>query len=204
MSHMNHPLRRAAITASDTDSEERRMLAGELYYGFDPVLAGKRDAAKKLWAGLNKMDECVADDPARIALLQQLFGSMGEGAVIESPFRCDYGKNIYIGRNVYFNFGATILDCNRVDIGDNCLFGPNVCIYAAYHPTDPDLRTEWGPELAKPVRIGNDVWVGGSAIILHGVTIGDGATVGAGAVVTKDVPARTVVVGNPARVVKHV
>ncbi|KAJ3029728.1 UNVERIFIED_CONTAM: hypothetical protein HDU68_011341, partial [Siphonaria sp. JEL0065] len=107
-----------------------------------------------------------------------LFGGMGEGCHIESPFRCDYGKNITLGRNVYMNFGCTILDCNKVEIGDNVLIAPNVSIYTAHHPIDPELRTEWGPELASPVKIGNDVWIGGHAIILPGVTIGDGPNSG--------------------------
>ncbi|KAI8612099.1 acetyltransferase, partial [Chytriomyces sp. MP71] len=104
---------------------------------------------------------------------------------IESPFRCDYGCFTTIGKNFYANFGLTILDCHRVTIGNNVLVGPNVSIYAAYHPLDPVLRSEFGPELAGPIAIGNDVWIGGNAIILHGVTVGNGATIGAGSVVTK-------------------
>ncbi|KAJ3029725.1 UNVERIFIED_CONTAM: hypothetical protein HDU68_011338 [Siphonaria sp. JEL0065] len=171
---------------------------------FDLTSFHEKNSAKALFTKLNRLDDVAGDHPDRVAILKDLFGGMGEGCHIESPFRCDYGKNITLGRNVYMNFGCTILDCNKVEIGDNVLIAPNVSIYTAHHPIDPELRTEWGPELASPVKIGNDVWIGGHAIILPGVTIGDGVTIGAGSVVTKDVESRTVVVGNPARVVKRV
>jgi maltose O-acetyltransferase len=132
----------------------------------------------------------------RVAILQKLFGSLGSGVEIESPFYCDYGYNIRAGSRFYVNYGCVILDCNRVDIGDDVLFGPYVQVYAAYHPTDPATRLT-KKELAAPVRIGSNVWIGGGAIILPGVTIRDNTTIGAGSVVTGDIPANAVAAGNP-------
>lgn len=100
------------------------------------------------------------------------------------------------------NFNCCLLDCNKITIGNDVLFGPNVCLYTPTHPLDPNVRKNWGPEAAKPITIGNDCWIGGNAIILMGITIGNGVTVGAGSVVTKDVPDNVVVVGNPAKVIK--
>ena len=115
------------------------------------------------------------------------------------------GYNIHVGKQFYCNFSCAILDGNRVDIRDRVMFGPNVHLYCPFHPLDPVERNGLnGPEVTKPIKIGNDVWVGGGAIILPGVTIGDGCTIGAGSVVTKDVEAFTVVAGNPARFIKRV
>jgi len=119
--------------------------------------------------------------------------------VIRPPFYCDYGYNISVGRNTFMNFNCVILDVVQVHIGDDCQIGPNVQIYTADHPLDPEVRRS-GLESGRPVTIGNNVWIGGAAIILPGVTIGDNAVVGAGSVVTRDVPAGATVVGNPARV----
>lgn len=114
------------------------------------------------------------------------------------------GYNLHVGKQFYCNFACAILDGNRVDIGDRVMFGPNVHLYCPYHPLDPAERNGLnGPEMTKPIKIGNDVWVAGGVIILPGVTIGDGSTIGAGSVVTKDVEAYTVVAGNPARLVKR-
>ncbi|KAJ3073116.1 hypothetical protein HDU98_002205 [Podochytrium sp. JEL0797] len=205
----SHPLRRDPIPDNPNgnpptaDSERRRMMAGELYYAFGKDLLDERVKAKQLCSRLNKMDDVASDHPDRMDIFKQLLGGMGEGCFIESPFRVDYGSNITLGRNVYMNFGCTILDGNKVEIGDNVLIAPNVSFFAATHPTDPLLRTEWGPELAKPIKIGNDVWIGGNVVICPGVTVGDGVTIGAGSVVTKNVESRVVVAGNPARVIKH-
>ncbi|KAJ3206937.1 hypothetical protein HDU67_007839 [Dinochytrium kinnereticum] len=198
-----HPLKRPQLpTADDARTEHDMMLAGELYYGFNKELTLMRDRARLLCARLNKLDEVPADDPARKAILRELLGCP-DSAYIESPFRCDYGSNIVLGKNVYMNSGVTILDCNKVTIGDDVLIAPGVQIYAAYHPLDPELRKDGGPELAKPIVIGNDVWIGGASVILPGVTIGNGAVIGGGSVVTKDVEPRVVVAGNPARVIKR-
>ncbi|PNW77847.1 hypothetical protein CHLRE_10g454150v5 [Chlamydomonas reinhardtii] len=123
---------------------------------------------------------------------------------IEPPFRCDYGYNITVGSDVYMNFNCCVLDCNKVTIGSRVLFGPNVQIYTAAHPLAGSLRNGTkGPEYALPISIGDDVWVGGGAIVLPGVSIGNGSVVGAGAVVTRNVEPYTVVAGNPARLVRR-
>jgi maltose O-acetyltransferase len=178
------------------------MLAGELYYSLGPELSNGRNAARRLCKKYNETDpEQTAD---REAILTELMGSIGKNCFLETPFRCDYGFNIHVGNNVFMNFNTVILDCAKVEIGDDVMFAPNVQLYTATHPTDPDLRCYpqlW--ELAKPIKIGNRVWLGGGVIVLPGVTIGDNTTIGAGSVVTKDIPANCVAVGNPCKVVKH-
>ncbi len=136
------------------------------------------------------------------ALLGELLGRLGDDAWIEPPFHCDYGWNVSLGAGAYLNFGCVILDCNPVRIGANVLLGPYVQVYAAFHPTDPALRRT-GRELAAPVTIGDNAWIGGGAIICPGVTIGEHTTIGAGSVVTRDIPAGVVAVGNPCRVLRE-
>lgn len=135
-------------------------------------------------------------------LLEELLGSVGDACFIVPPFRCDYGHNIHIGDRLFANFDCVVLDAARVSIGDDCLFGPGVHVYAATHSLDASERAdEW--ERGTPVRIGDDVWIGGRAVINPGVTVGDGSVVAAGAVVTEDVPEGVLVQGNPATVVKE-
>lgn len=179
-------------------SEKEKMLAGELYRPGDPEI--QRDAAAaKAW--LVRYNAALAASPGeRRALLAERFAAVGEGAVVRPPFHCDYGFNISLGRDVFLNFDCVILDVTRVEIGEGTQIGPAVQIYAADHPRDPVLRRE-GLEFARPVRIGRHVWIGGGAILLPGVTIGDDAVIGAGAVVTRDVPAGATAVGNPARII---
>jgi maltose O-acetyltransferase len=131
-------------------------------------------------------------------MLKGLVGTAGEGARIKAPFHCDYGYNIRVGRGVFANFGCVFLDVCRIDIGPACQIGPAVQILTPDHPRDPALRRA-GLESGKPVRIGENVWIGGGAIILPGVTIGDDAIIGAGSVVTRDVAPGATVAGNPAR-----
>ncbi|KAJ3103786.1 hypothetical protein HDU96_009148 [Phlyctochytrium bullatum] len=203
-----HPFNRLCDllpTPTDPRTEHDMMLAGELHYGSDPHLTALHARARVLCAKLNRLDDCAANHPDRMKVFGELIGSGSEAATIESPFRCDYGSNIHLGKRVYINSNVVILDSNKVTIGDDVLIAPAVQIYTAYHPLEPELRTDpRGPEYAKAVTIGNGVWIGGAAIILPGVTIGDGAVVGAGSVVTKDVDPRTVVAGNPARVVRRI
>ncbi|KAJ1720044.1 hypothetical protein LPJ53_005277 [Coemansia erecta] len=182
-------------------AEERKMLASEPYLGMDPYLSKLRLEAQQKVAVLAK----TRNDPAAFnQTIHSLLGTVGDDkAIIESPVHFDYGCNTHVGKRFYMNTMCVILDCARVDFGDDVLLGPHVQIYTAEHPTDPAVRLE-GLESARPVKIGSNVWIGGGAIILAGVTIGDNVTVGAGAVVTKDVPNNVVVVGNPARIVKHV
>eukprot|EP00877_Chromochloris_zofingiensis_P014377 jgi/Chrzof1/9193/Cz03g39110.t1 len=191
--------------AKDTRSEKQKMLDGDLYYSFTPELAAERARARAL---LHKYNLGIPydDTAARTQLLKELLGSMDESdpPYIEAPFYCDYGYNVHIGPGSYMNFGCTVLDCNVVKIGARVLFAPNVQLYAATHPLSGHVRQGTkGPELAKPITIGDDVWVGGGAIILPGVTIGEHAVIGAGSVVTKHVPPYTVVAGNPAKVLKE-
>jgi maltose O-acetyltransferase len=177
-------------------SEKERMLAGELYDASDPLLTQERQRARVLLRELNVTH--YSDPSAYGQILDSLLPNATEGIWIEPPFFCDYGYNIYTGARVYFNFNCVLLDVMPIRIGANTMFGPNVQIYTATHPVDAWERRQ-GPEFAKPISIGDDCWIGGSAIICPGVTIGDRCIVGAGAVVTKDVPADTFVAGNPAK-----
>lgn len=181
-------------------SEKQKMLAGELYLASDPELAAERLRARKLTLDYNTSYEGEIDRRQRI--LYDLFGHLGPGVEIEPPFYCDYGKNIYAGNRFYANYGCVILDCNRVTIGDDVLFGPYVQVYAASHPVDPVARRT-RRELSAPVTIGHNVWIGGGVIILPGVTIGSGTTIGAGSVVTGDIPGNVVAAGNPCTVKKE-
>lgn len=181
-------------------TELEKMLAGELYWATDPELVALRKPARRLTREYNRSSE--EETQRRQAILKELFGATGERIEIEPPFYCDYGSNIYVGNNFYMNFDCLILDCAKVEIGDNVLFGPKVQIYTATHPVDAEERIK-GPEFAKPVKIGNNVWIGGGAIICPGVTIGDNTTIAAGSVVTKDIPSNVVAGGNPCRVLRE-
>ncbi|MFO7321926.1 MAG: sugar O-acetyltransferase [Chloroflexota bacterium] len=178
-------------------SEREKMLRGDLYNAQDPELTEMRKRARKLLRALN-----ASAEEERLEIMAQLLGAMGEGTWIEPPFFCDYGTHITLGKNVFFNFNCVVLDVAHVEIGDNVLFGPNVQIYTATHPIDAETRRT-GLELGKPIRIGSDVWVGGSAIILPGVTIGSRTVIGAGSVVTRDLPDDVFAAGNPCRVIRQ-
>ncbi len=182
-------------------TEWQKMLDGELYLASDPDLAARRKRARGLTRQFNDLSE--DETSQRAAIARELFGQIGHKFEIEPPFRCDYGSLISIGENFYANFGCVILDCNHVSIGDNVLLAPNVQIYAAHHPIDPLLRLDM-LELTSPVSIGNNVWIGGGAIICPGVSIGDNTTIGAGSVVTKSIPSDVVAVGNPCRVLREI
>ncbi|NUQ86455.1 MAG: sugar O-acetyltransferase [Anaerolineales bacterium] len=177
-------------------TEKEKMLAGELYDATDPLLVQERLRARALTHQLNVTR--YGDPSAYREILSALLPNASADLAIEPPFYCDYGYNIYTGEKVFFNFNCVLLDVMPIRIGSNVMFGPNVQIYTATHPVDA-LERRKGPEFAKPISIGGDCWIGGSAVISPGVTIGDRCIVGAGAVVTKDVPADTIVVGNPAK-----
>ncbi|WP_041801487.1 sugar O-acetyltransferase [Rhodopseudomonas palustris] len=180
-------------------TEKQKMLAGELYRPGNPELQAD-EAANKAWL---VRYNAAAGRPAseRHALLSEHLGAVGQGAVIRPPFHCDCGYNIRLGAGVFLNFNCVILDVVPVWIGDRTQIGPAVQIYTADHPRDAATRAE-GLEFGRQVRIGCDVWIGGGAIILPGVTIGDGAIIGAGSVVTRDVMPGQTVAGNPARPIK--
>ena len=167
-----------------------RMVAGELYDALDPELVEARERARQLLARYNATGYREA--------LTALFGRLADDAVVEAPFHCDYGFNISVGRRFYVNVNCVFLDCAPIEIGDHVLLGPGVHLYTATHPPDAAERRS-GLELAKPIAVGDDAWLGGGAIVLPGVTIGARAVVGAGSVVTRDVSADERVAGNPAR-----
>jgi maltose O-acetyltransferase len=180
-------------------TEKEKMLQGELYNPADPELVRDRERARRLTRLFNQTLE--TEYTRRTELLRELFGTTGDHSYIEPTFRCDYGYNIHIGENFYANFDCVILDVCEVRIGDNCLLGPGVHIYTATHPLDSYERIS-GVEYGKPVTIGNNVWIGGRAIINPGIRIGNNVVVASGAVVTKDVPDNVVVGGNPATIIR--
>jgi maltose O-acetyltransferase len=181
-------------------SEREKMLTGEPYDPLDPDLVLRRARARDLCRTLNATREGEMD--RRRAIVRDLFEVGGDSAWIEPPFHCDYGENIRLGERVFFNFNCVVLDVCPVTIGDFTLFGPAVQIYTPLHPLDAVARR--GKEFGKPVDIGADVWVGGGAIILPGVTIGARAVIGAGSVVTRDIPSGVFAAGNPCRVIRAI
>ncbi|MGA9287470.1 MAG: maltose acetyltransferase domain-containing protein [Anaerobacillus sp.] len=181
--------------------EKEKMIRGDLYEPADPELVRDRLHARKMTRLFNQTTE--ADIEERTRLLKDFFGSTKENVYIEPSFKCDYGYNIHVGENFFANFDCVMLDICEIRFGDNCMLAPGVHIYAATHPLHPVERNS-GKELGKPVTIGDNVWIGGGAIINPGVAIGDNAVIASGAVVTKDVPASVVVGGNPARVIKEI
>ncbi len=182
-------------------SEKQKMLDNELYRADDGELAEGRSRARQLTSDYNNLKE--SESEKRTPILRDLFGSIGEYVEINPPFRCDYGFNIHIENNLYMNCGCIILDCNKVSIGNDVQIGPNVQIYTAYHPTDPKTRKS-GKEIAAPISIMDNVWIGGSVIICPGVTIGKNSVIGAGSVVTKNVPDNVIAAGNPSRVMRKI
>jgi len=182
-------------------TEREKMLAGERYDPSDPDLVAARERADERTRRYN--ETAPGDAAARRDLLRDLFGSVGADPHVEPPFRCDYGEHIHVGDGFYANFDCVVLDVCRVEVGDDCLLGPGVHVYTATHPLDPTERRS-GAEYGKPVTLGDNVWVGGQAVINPGVTVGDDAVIASGAVVTDDVPAGVVVQGNPASVVREI
>ena len=182
-------------------SERERMLAGEPYRADDPELVEMHLAAMRGQARFNATS--TDDEAERAAALAELLGAIGPGTVIRPPLFVDYGVHLTIGSDCFANFGLVALDCARITIGDAVQMGPNVQLLTPTHPTDPVERRS-GIEGAGPITIGDNVWLGGGAIVLANVTIGADTVVGAGAVVTRDLPPGVVAVGNPARVVREV
>jgi len=177
-------------------SEKEKMLAGQLYNSSAPEIQADQVAAAAWMARYNASLSSLPRE--RLALLRERLAEVGDGSVVRPPFHCDYGFNIRLGRNVFVNFGCVILDVVEVSIGDLTQIGPGVQILTADHPRDPDLRRQ-GLEFGQRVRVGRNVWIGGAAILLPGVTVGDDSIIGAGSIVTRDVPAGATVLGNPAR-----
>jgi maltose O-acetyltransferase len=174
------------------------MLAGELYDAGDPELLAARTESARL---MRSVDE-QPGGPARTGVLRQLLAALGDGSDIRSPFFCDYGFNISIGTGVFVNYNCVFLDVARITIGDRVQIGPAVQLLSADHPLDPEVRAR-GLENGSPIVIEDDAWLGGGAIVCPGVTIGRGSVIGAGSVVTRDVPAGVLAVGNPCRVLRE-
>ncbi|SEO39034.1 maltose O-acetyltransferase [Trujillonella endophytica] len=176
-----------------------RMLAGDPYIADDPELAEESSRALDLTEVYNATS--VRQGALRRRLLEELLGAVGEGTELRPPLYVDYGSNIRIGARCFANFGLVALDVGAITIGDDVQIGPSVQLLTPTHPVEPrPRRDKW--EAAEPITIGDNVWLGGGAIVLPGVTIGENTVVGAGAVVTRDLPANVVAVGNPARVVR--
>jgi len=182
-------------------TEKEKMLAGLPYSAIDTELLRELNEVKETIRDYNQLRPL--DHTQQLQILKNLLGSVADNQIkIIQPFYCDYGKQIKVGKRFFANFNFTVLDEAPVTIGDDCFIGPNVSIYTACHSTDPverNSRHEW----ALPVTIGNNVWIGGSVVILPGVTIGDNVTIGAGAVVVHDIPSSCIAVGNPAKVVRR-
>jgi maltose O-acetyltransferase len=182
-------------------TEKEKMLSGMLYYSYDEELFHDNQYVKELIFDFNSLRPSELE--RRKEIIRMLFNKIGSNFFIEAPFRCDYGYNISIGKNFYANYNCLILDCAQVTIGNNVLFAPNVSLLTAAHPIDSKLRNQ-DLEYALPITIGNSVWLGGGVIINPGVTIGDNVVIGSGSVVTKDIPANCVAVGNPAKVIRTI
>lgn len=182
--------------------EKEKMLAGELYdANYNEDLIKERSIAKDKCFEYNNIKPSKLEE--RKELMKQILGKTGKEFLIEQPFICDYGYNIEIGENFYSNHNLVILDANKVEFGDNVFIAPNCVFYTAGHPLDYQTRNK-GLEYAKPIKVGNNVWIGGNVIVVPGVTIGDNVVIGAGSVVVKDIPSNSVAVGNPCKVIKKI
>ncbi|MFK4022520.1 sugar O-acetyltransferase [Streptomyces albogriseolus] len=185
--------------AGDPRTNLERMLAGDLYIADDPEIGRRLERAMRL-AARYQAAYLEERDQAK-AVLAELLGSVGEDVEIRPPLYVDYGSNITVGARTFVNYHLTALDVAAITIGEDCQIGPNVQLLTPTHPVEPGPRRD-KLEAARPITIGDNVWIGGGAIVCPGVTIGDNAVIGAGAVVTKDIPANVVAVGNPARPVR--
>lgn len=181
-------------------TERDKMLASELYDPLDAELVTGRKRARDLCWNLNATRDL--DEQLRRQIMQSLFAAGGESVWLQPPFYCDYGANIYLGERVFFNFNCIVLDVCEVRVGNFTLFGPAVQIYTATHPMNAALRRT--QESGKPIAIGDDVWVGGGAMLCPGITIGSRSVIGAGSVVTRDIPAGVFAAGNPCRVIREI
>ncbi|SHG08519.1 sugar O-acetyltransferase [Chryseobacterium sp. OV279] len=183
-------------------TEKEKCKAGLLYNAnYDQELINERIAVKDLCLEYNQLKNSDAEN--RNKLIRKILGKTEEHICIEPNFWCDYGYNIEVGENFYANHNLIILDCAKVTFGDNVFIGPNCSFYTAGHPLDAKQRNE-GLEYAHPIKIGDNVWLGGNVVVLPGVSIGNNAVIGAGSVVTKDIPDYAVAVGNPCRIIKNV
>ena len=182
-------------------NQKERMLAGLPYKAWMDGLSEERLENKKRIFQYNNLHPEAAEEQNR--LIREILGKTGEHVYIEAPFHCDYGYNIEVGENFFANYNLTVLDVAKVRIGDNAQIAPNVSIYTAGHPIHPDSRNS-GYEYGIEVSIGDNVWIGGNAVIMPGVTIGNNAVIGAGSVVTRDIPDNVIAAGNPCRIIREI
>lgn len=193
-------------------SEKEKCLRGELFNCTDPELLETIARARRLVEEYNTTP--FDESGKRDEVLKELFGSIGDNVKIDKPFYCDYGSNIHIGSDVIININCTFVDCNRIDIGNKVLIASNVQIYTATHPVAVSERVvdgwksgddqPWFRTYALPVKIEDNVWLGGGVIVLPGITIGENSVVGAGSVVTRSIPPNSLAVGNPCRVIRSI
>lgn len=193
-------------------TELEACMAGQCYNCHDPVFLQKKGRARALLKAYHAL--AYEEKGEQRAILEQLFGGIGDYVSVAQPFLCDYGCNIFLGNHVSINMNCTFVDCNRIQVGDNVLIASNVQLYTAAHPAaleerlTPDWRAHSGAYFCRtyalPITIGSGCWLGGGVIVLPGVTIGEGCVIGAGSVVTRDIPAHTLAVGNPCRVLRPI
>ncbi|MDO5449691.1 MAG: sugar O-acetyltransferase [Akkermansia sp.] len=188
-------------TGNNGLSAWEKMQRDMIYDDFDEDLFHRRVAAKTIFKQYNKTTDEQVEERRR--LMESLFGRVGSNVYVEPDFTCEFGKNIFIGDNVYINFGAVLLDCSRITIGNNVLIGPNVGMYSANHSLDPEERAQ-GALIGGRITIGDKAWIAGDVKIMAGVTIGEGAVIGCGSIVTHDIPPRTLAAGNPCRVIRPI
>ncbi|WP_156165000.1 sugar O-acetyltransferase [Demequina silvatica] len=187
--------------AGDPRTNRQRMLDGDLYIADDPENARLHERGVRLVDAYHRAT--VAGDPGARGLLSDLLGTLGEDAHINAPLFVDYGENLHVGARTFINYNLCALDVATITIGEDCQIGPNVQLLTPTHPIDPQPRRD-KLEAAKPIVIGDNVWLGGGVIVCPGVSIGENSVIGAGSVVTKDIPANVVAVGNPARVIRTI
>ncbi len=189
--------------AGDDRTSYERMAAGDLYVADDPEIArGVHRGMVLVDAFHRAVLDGDGDDAQAREILVDLLGSLGEGSWVKPPLAVDFGSNVHLGDRTFVNSGLTALDVAAITVGDDCLIGPNVQLLTPTHPVDPQPRRD-KLEAAEPITLGDNVWLGGGVIVCPGVTIGDNTVVGAGSVVTRDLPANVVAVGNPARVIRE-
>ncbi len=182
-------------------TEKAKMLAGEPYLPNNAELIADRKRAKLLFQKINSLN--TDKEREKHILFKELLGSHKKSFIIESPFFCDYGYNIHLGKNVFINYNNCFLDSGKITIGDNTIIGPNVQLYSVNHPMDAATRNTL-VEYSKPIAIGQNCWIGGGVVIIPGVTLGDGVVVGAGSVVTKSFKSNVFIAGNPAKVIRKI
>lgn len=182
-------------------TEKEKMLAGRLYISHGEELFGERQKVKRVYDRVNNDWHLTIEE--KQTLIKSIIGSYGDNFYMEAPVRFDYGYNLHVGHNFYANFDCIFLDGNRIDIGDNVMLGPRVSIYTASHPIDKDVRNALY-EFSRPIKIGNDVWIGGGTTINPGINIGSNVVIGSGSVVTKNIPSNVVAAGNPCQVIRAI